>query len=429
MKKLKRIALIGLLGIMTFCVAPFAVGCGSSGLDVPSAIALDESNVLSWAQVDDARSYLIQVKNVATGESKEYTARKNTYSLTRLETGDYEIRIKAVAGGLGGTDSNWSPVLNFHKEYETGCVYTLINNEEYEITRVGMASGLVLIEDEYLGKPVTSIASSAFKSSSRIEKVEIGNNVTSIGENAFYNCSKLTEVTIPDSVTTIGMAAFQACRALTKINIPKSVTVINDYTFAYCRSLPSITLHDKVASIGESAFSSCSSLKEMNIPDSVTSVGAYAFTANTALETVKIGSSVESLGESAFYKCEVLDEIVFADESSIETIGQYAFSQCKALQAIAIPDGVESIGDWCFYESDLLSEVSIADSVGHVGAFAFSATKLYKDAVEASQDFIYADKWLIGCTTEKKETLTSITIDTLKSGIVGIADQVFTDCA
>ena len=129
-------------------------------------------------------------------------------------------------------DSAWTEPVQFHKNYESGCIYTLINNNtEYEITRVGSASGEVRVEEYYRDKPVTKIAASAFRGSPRVEKILVGNNVRYIGDSAFYKCTKLTEVTIPDSVTYLGAAAFQLCSALKVVNIPKAVDIVRESTF------------------------------------------------------------------------------------------------------------------------------------------------------------------------------------------------------
>ena len=50
--------------------------------------------------------------------------------------GDYEIRIKAI-GGKDDEESDWSETYYFYRAYETGCLYRLVNNSEYEITAKG----------------------------------------------------------------------------------------------------------------------------------------------------------------------------------------------------------------------------------------------------------------------------------------------------
>ncbi|MCQ2400231.1 MAG: leucine-rich repeat domain-containing protein, partial [Clostridia bacterium] len=292
MKKIINILILCL--ILPLCLSVAA--CSKSKVATPSA-SLDEDNKLFWSQVDGARSYNVEIFDCQTERTTQENTKKTYYSLDSLEEGDYVIRLMSVGDAKTTADSPWSADIEFHKDYTTGCIYTLINNStEYQITKVGKASGTFTIEDFYKHKPVTAIAKAAFKGSGKIENVTIGANVTSIGENAFYNCSKLTTVVIPDSVGEIGKAAFQSCRALTSIEIPASIKTINDYTFAYCKALQSVVLHEGVTSIGESAFSDCSVLTSVDIPDTVRSLADYAFANDGALTTVTVGKGVETIG-------------------------------------------------------------------------------------------------------------------------------------
>ena len=307
MKKLKIFVLLGCLICTLFAI----ISCGNQ-LNIPTGFSVDENYTMTWTEVEDAHSYKLEVKSVATGETLEWSTRKNFYSLSKLEEGDYEIRVKALGGGQNASnDSDWSDRIDFHKNYETGCIYTLINNHtEYEITKVGTATGTFVIEDVYRGKPVTRIANAAFKGSGKIVDVTIGKNVTEIGDNAFYNCSRLETVMLPAALKTLGISAFQSCRELKSIVIPDKLETISDYTFAYCRSLETVTLGASVKAIGESAFSDCSRLQEIEFPDSVQTIGAFAFSANytaptetepaLGLKSVKFGSGVQTIGEQAF---------------------------------------------------------------------------------------------------------------------------------
>lgn len=422
---MKRISLLCVLLLSAIVCLAFSA-CGKTALDIPAHIVMDEENTLSWTLDENAKSYELSITNVETGEEEIHVSRKASYSLSKLKEGDYDIKVRSVSDGKKYGNSEWSDVKNFHKSYETGCIYTPVkNNTEYEITKVGSASGTVYIESVYRGKPVTSIAEAAFKGSGRIEAVEVGENITYIGDNAFYNCSKLGRVVLPNSVTYLGISAFQSCRMLETINIPDGLKQISDYTFAYCRSLESIEIPDSVISIGNSAFSDCSALKEIVIPDGVTSIGEYAFTSNVAATSVKIGKNVGTIGKNAFCKCDVLAKIEFAEGSAVKVIGDYAFSECNGITEVVLPEGTEDIGMACFYKSEKVATVSIPDTVTHVGPHAFTSTKMFNDAYENDDPFIYADNWLIFCKPEKRNELTTLSDADFRDNVFGIADNTF----
>ena len=435
MKKLKIFTAIGLLAIS----AAFGfTSCKKDDIQEPSGFDVDVENLLTWSDVEDARSYTIEIKNVATGETTESSAKREYFSLDELPVGDYEIRIKAI-GGKKGVESDWSETYYFNRAYETGCLYRLVNNSEYEITAKGEATGVVTIEDIYRGKPVTSIAENAFRKCWDMTEIVIGKNVRTIGDGAFLHCKDLVKVVIPDSVTHIGVSAFQDCGILTTINIPESVTELSDYTFAHCKSLQTITLHDKLTSLGEAAFLECSSLETVTIPDSVTTLKPYAFDSASALTTVEFGSGLKTIEEYAFSNCPKLKNLVFSEESSLETIGQRAFSDAVALESLTLPEGVVDLGYASFYGSTSLADIDLPDSLMHVSAFAFTGSKVYKDLWAAGEDYIYIDDWVVACsnavkgydeegkssTEDEIVGLKELVEDTLREGTVGIADETF----
>lgn len=440
MKKLKIFALSGFLIYILFTL----VAC-QGGLSVPTNFSVDESNVLTWTEVENARNYVLEIKNVDTYESAEKSVRKPSFSLAEQAEGDYEIRVKAVGRNAETDQSEWSKSFAFHKDYETGCIYTLVNNSEYELTKVGSASGDVRIEAEYRGKPVTRIAKNAFKNSNRIESVTIGENVKAIGESAFYNCSNLVRVTLSDGVETIGASAFQACRSLTEIAITENITELPSFVFAYCKSLKTVSIGAGVLTIGESAFSDCSALEAVVIPKTVTTVGTYAFAANDALKTVSIGSGVTEIGSYAFNKCYALRSITFEPNSVLQSIGEFAFSECNEVTSVTLPNRLETIATGAFYASSALETVSVPNSVTAIGESAFADTKFHREAME-TETLVYAGDWIIDCPKSIKEEVTAINlrellktegtganktekpICELTDGTRGIADGTFAEC-
>lgn len=425
MKKLKFVAVF-VLAICLLCSSFIFSACGNKSLESPTNISINDDYRLSWAANKEARSYTIKVTH-EDGQAEEHTSRRAYYSLANLAEGNYIINVKAISGSKNYTDSAWSNDYEFEKDYESGCLYTLINNNtEYEVTRVGTASGTVILGDTYRKKPVTSIADSAFKGSGRVEKIVIGSYVKTIGESAFFNCTKLSEIIIPESVMSIGTSAFHNCSQLNSIDLPSGLKTIEPYTFAYCRALKSIELPD-VTVIGESAFSYCDSLTSISIPDTVINIEMNAFIAS-GLESVKIGAGVETIGKSAFYRNKALSDIAYSENSSLTTIEGEVFGECTSLVSVTVPEGVTDLNSKAFYGCTNLESIDLPDSLMHVGESVFGGTKIYADSV-AQGEFVYADNWLVAWTgssnNEVKEKLTQLNTDTLKSGVVGIADQVF----
>lgn len=432
MKKLKF-----LIAFLTLSLLTLSLAACSGALEAPQKISIDENYSLSWNSVDDARGYIVEVTDVSTGIAQENETRRSPYSLATLAEGDYEVRVKTVGGRQNSVQSAWSQTLSLHKDYESGCVYTLINNNtEYRLESGGTATGSFVIEDVYRGKPVTEIAEGAFrgKVGQGLENVTIGNNVTTIGDNAFYQCLYLQSIVIPDSVVSIGEGAFLGCKSLTTVTLPAKLTTLETGVFNYCSNLETVVFNDCVTSIGESAFYGCTSLKSVVVPDSVVTVGEYAFGAETALAEVTLGKSLTTIGDHAFYGCEALAEVNFAQESALTEIGEYAFSK-TALQSVELPEGLTSIGDSCFNNSTQLASAEIPSSVVSVGRSAFNGTVLYESQQE--DGFIYVDGWLTQLTSDATTNLKKIVLTqtdeegvvALKDGTVGIADYTLSFCS
>lgn len=424
MKKLKYVTVFLLL----LCFAMFSAACGSKMLDTPTGFNLDDAYTLYWKTVTDARSYELEIKNVASGETQAESSHRTYISLAELPEGNYEIKVRAVGGVNNELFSQWSSAVEFERARESGFLFELINgNTEYAVTKVGTASGEVVMESYYRGKPVTTIAENAFrgKGSSRLESVVIGSNIRAIGEGAFYNCTRLQSVTFPESVQYIGQGAFQGCNSLQSVTLPAGLTEIPAYMFAYCRGLQEVNMGDSVAYIGESAFFRCSSLAQLQLPDSVLYVGQHAFEEATDLAEISFGSGIQAVDEFAFYSCTSLSEVNFKEISAELVFAASVFRGCTNLAHIELPEGLTEIGSYAFYECSSLGEVTIPESVAGIGEFAFRDTALYKEQSESGDGFIYADKWLVAATNELKLNLVTLSGAQLRGDVCGIADQAF----
>ncbi len=414
--------------ILALCLSLPLAACGGTELEAPTGIDLSEEYMLSWDEMKNARSYEVEITDVASGQTNVDPSRRASYDLSALSEGDYSVRLRSVGGQGNNEFSEWTEKFDFHREYESGLIYSLINSDmEYAVIKVGKAEGDVVIEDTYRGRPVTAIADAAFRSAGgRVTSVTFGKNVRTIGDSAFYNCTGLTKVTMSDSVVSIGKSAFQNCGALESMTLSASLTTIPEYAFAYCKSLQTLALGDKITSIGESAFTNCSGLAQLRLPDSVATIGEYSFNENDALAEVTFGAGIRTIKGRAFYGCDALRSVVFpaqlAEGNSL-SLGIYAFSNCDALETVELPEGTASIGEGCFSYSEQFDNIEIPASVESVGFGAFTETALEKS--QEGNDMVYADHWLLSISPTLYLTCQTVDDTVLRPNTVGIADRAF----
>ena len=421
--------------VLSMCLLIF-VGCGKT-LAVPEKIRIDDDYLMTWGSVENARTYSLEIKSLATGETETVVSRKTSYSLSSYQEGDYEIRIKAVPRDSSAKESDWSEVVSFHKNYETGCVYTLINNNtEYAITSAGTCTDSFTIEDVYRGKPVTEIANSAFRAS-KVKNIVVGNNVRSIGDEAFYNCPDLETIVIPESVTYIGSGAFSSCLSLKEITFPENVVSVGANTFSYCRALEKVVLGDSVTQIGEAAFVGCNSLKSIDLPESLLVIYNHAFSECSALESITFGSQLILLDERAFYRCGNLSEIKFAEKSSLVQIASYVFAECPKLTQVVLPEGLVSLGIGAFNACTELSDVTMPQSLTTVGSGVFNGTKVFNDSLtDDGGNIVCGDNWIVAVVNSAEITELSWSgvekpaadATFIREGTVGIVGRAFVSC-
>lgn len=446
---MKKLAKISVVCALLLCVVAIFASCGKNKLAAPDGFKLSVENVLSWNTQTNARNYIVKITGAESGETTEQTVTRAKIDLSDAikVDGDYDIQVKAV-GGNGYADSSWSNIINFEKEYETGCLYELYNNNtEYRLVSAGTAGisedeelvGKVNIKSTYRGKPVTAIADKAFKGSARIKEVVINEGIREIGKQAFSNCSRLTLVVLPESLVSIGESAFFSCNSLAEISIPDKITEIPKSAFSYCRNMEKVTFGKQLTVIGESAFSNDGALSEVVIPDSVTYISTGAFNKASGLKKITFGKNLTEIATNAFYGCSSLEEIVFSESGNLKTIGETAFYGCssevtegegesavttvKGLKTLNLPEGLVSIGTKCFMDTKTLETITIPESVTSVGAYAFKNTAAYNTSSEENNGFIYIDNWFVDVSDVRKNQLTKVTAEMIKDGTVGFADQ------
>lgn len=417
MKKLHTAILLASLLIL---VTMIFSSCSENDLMKPSGLNLDvETQTLRWNMVKGAKYYTVQI----SGEEKDITTKSASVSLENLEPGNYEIKVRANGDGEIYKESDWA-VYSFTREAESGLKYQLINNDtEFELIGGGKASGDVVMESVYRGKPVTSIAEKALYGNTKITSITIGTNVKTIGAKAFSKCSRLTSVTIPNNVSSIGSQVFQSCKALTSITLPDSITTISANMFDWCSALTNITLSKDLISIEEYAFANCEALTNITyngadhtsfqacLPNTLKTIGENAFTECFALTELSLGDGVETIGEGAFSSCKKLERIDFG--TSLLTIELGAFSSCLSLNNVSVPNSTQKIADAAFNNCVSLDTVSIGTGMKSIGGSVFLGTKILEEA----EKMLVIDGWLI---QYKDATAANISI---KQDVYGIASS------
>lgn len=406
MKKIRIFILLSLI----ICCLTMCMGCASS-LVAPTNLKIDQDTlVLTWASVDGAKSYTLDVNG------EELDSSKNSYKLEKLDEGEYVIKVKAC--GSGRSVSKWSESIPFTREKETGMIFKRIaNGTEYEVSNVGTAEGDIVVPDTYRNRPVTSIGRKAFAKKPRVTSVVLGDNITQIGEQAFAQCAGLKSVNIPKNVVSIGKKAFQSCSALeSDIVIPQGVTVIEESTFGYCRSIKSVTISSNVTAIGESAFADCDLLEQIIIPDSVEVIGDYAFSTCFSATELYIGKGVVSIGQNAFQQCSALTEVYVGD--SVEVIGNAAFKGSENITTVTMSDATVSIGSEVFKGCAKLATVELSENISYIGADAFLNTDIWTKA----SNLVYVQNWLVDSKVKNAGAYT------IADNTIGIAVYAMSYC-
>jgi len=172
----------------------------------------------------------------------------------------------------------------------------------------------VIIPDEFEGKAVVSINSSAFQNKTNIKSVIIGANVTSIGSSAFYYCSSLTSVNIPDSVTSIEDMAFYNCKNVTNLTIGTGLVSLGSAAFYQLENLTVINYNAIRLSSCRYSFTNVATLNDgliLNIGEGVVSLPNYLFNyryasnasgygESTKIKEVNLPTSIRLIGNDTF---------------------------------------------------------------------------------------------------------------------------------
>ena len=248
-----------------------------------------------------------------------------------------------------------------------GIDYQLVEDSYAVVTVYQGTEPQIIIADEYMGLPVTTIEEGAFLECDFITSIATGNEVTTIYDYAFSGCDNLAVLVLGNKVMTIRSSNFSGCNSLTNIEVSKDnphYTSIdgNLYSkdgktfvrYATGKKDTSFEISETVTTIGADAFYACKNLTGVVIPTSVTAIGQSAFS-HSSLTSVVIPESVTTISSYAFFGCESLVNVVISD--SVTNIDHRTFMDCTSLTSVVIPDSVTSIDSDVFLGCESLTDV------------------------------------------------------------------------
>ena len=241
--------------------------------------------------------------------------------------------------------------------------------------------GNLYIPATHNGKPIVSIAGSAFSWNENIFSVKFSpkSYVKTISESAFGYCENLTSFELPSNLEIIEDSAFSST-ALKQIYIPESVSYIHSSAFRDCSHLESIEVSAQnesydsrencnaiIDSEGNKFILTC---KNTTIPLSVTEI-PDGMLKGASITTFTIPRHITKIGNSAFSGCSSLQSIIFEEGSLLQEIGKDAFSFCTSLSSIVLPSGVKIIGDGAFYFCASLNSITLNNGLEEIGESVF----------------------------------------------------------
>lgn len=184
---------------------------------------------------------------------------------TQTDSGTFEIRVPMGRKAELVAMTNWSTYANNIVEVEPGEIEEPDIPDEPEtpnpaptkglahqmsssglymtVTGIGTATdSVIIIPDNYIGIPVTELASSTFSGLTNITKVTFPNTVTKTGNYTFSGCTGLEAVILSNSMAKIASSFCKDCSSLKNITIPNCVTGIESTAFSGCVALEVIDL-------------------------------------------------------------------------------------------------------------------------------------------------------------------------------------------
>lgn len=187
----------------------------------------------------------------------------------------------------------------------------------YTVVGIGSCTDeVVVIPDEYEGKPVTTIWPEAFSGMENLKKIVLPEALESVGSYAFAKCKNL-EYNDLNGCAYLGSATNPYLvlwkvldKEIEEIVVPDETVIVYPGAFSNLPKLSSVTLKEGLKQLSD--FSCCVSLKEIVIPESVGSIGG-AFFGCEALENVTC-LGMPYIDDRTFMDCTALKSITLTSQ-------------------------------------------------------------------------------------------------------------------
>ena len=147
---------------------------------------------------------------------------------------------------------------------------------------------------------VQRLASGAFYSNQKVQKVVFGKGIKQVDSSLFRDCAALKEVDMSAAtgLTSLSSSFFVNCAAIEKVILPESVTSLPVRMFDGC-GLKEFAIPSTVATVGNYAFIDCTSLKKVFVPKETIKVGTGAFDGFTEDQAIYIEAASQPSGWGA----------------------------------------------------------------------------------------------------------------------------------
>lgn len=107
--------------------------------------------------------------------------------------------------------------------------------------------------------------------------VTLPDGIMDIGEYAFCWCDGLTSISIPSTVTNIASGAFQSCLKIERLVLPENLMQIGSLSFYNCTGLTSVVVGSGVTKIDNGAFKKCVALSKIVFMGDAPALGSEVF--------------------------------------------------------------------------------------------------------------------------------------------------------